>query len=120
MVQIASTIHSCTRLSPTSNRLLKNPAVPSELIPRHTAKKKAVRKDRSTTRLVERAGLVLLVPRRVYDIVESFYESTIRRIVDRPSAMKIVQAVADPSCSPPLEKRGGRLNIPSLLLRRGL
>ena len=94
------------------SRLLKNSFAVSELIPRH--------KDRSTTRLVERAGLVLLVPRRVYDLVESFYESTIRRIVDRPSAMKIVQAVADPSCSPPLEKRGGRLNIPSLLLRRGL
>src|SRR5438093_8366742 len=74
-----------------TNRLLKNAAARSERIPRH--------KDR-------RAGLVQLVPRRVYDLVESFYESTIRRIVDRPSAMKVVEAFADPSYSPPLEKKG--------------
>src|SRR5207245_330034 len=80
----------------------------------------AVKKDRSTTRLVERAGFVLLVPRRVYDIVESFYESTIRRIVDRPSAMKVVEAVADPSYSPPLEKKGRTFKHPLLVVKEGL
>src|SRR5436309_7133300 len=103
---------------------MKNSFAVSELIPRH--------KDRSTTRLVERAGLVQLVPRRVYDIVESFYESTIRRIVDRPSAMKVMEAVADPSYSPrpsrlvgavgraPLEKKGRTFKHPLLVVIEGI